>query len=134
MQFKTVKFEFKKLEDGALGRWSNQRIEEIRDFIESQIESDGAELFISPDVHTVLMCGNNKDRGKLIVDETPADSAVRYGYLDFGGEDNKYMFILDLYAVNEKAEDDNCVIIRHDNGLIKVLDFSGCLFTGRVDW
>lgn len=127
MQFKTVKFEFKSPEGGSQAMWSEQKVEQIRDFIESQIESVGAQLWFSPDICTVLACGKNRRGTNLLINESPDTSAIRYGYIDFGN-DIIYSYVLDMYAVNEKAEDDGSVIIRHDNGLIKVLDFSNCLF------
>lgn len=127
MQFKTVKFEFKLPEGGSQAMWTDQKIEQIRDFIESQIESAGAQLWLSPDICTVLACGKNKRGTNLLINESVCPSVVKSGYIDFG-DDIIYSYVLDMYAVNEKAEDEGSVIIRHDNGLIKVLDFSNCLF------
>ena len=131
MKIKRITFKFNKK-----NKFSYEKINEIADFIYKNIDdSVSALIILSPDVYTILQCARNKNNA-FLVQKNKAINSLTSCIVKYDDE-HEYMGMIDTYAINSKnGQEENLVIIRQDNGVIKIIEFKDILFksTNDIKW
>ena len=132
-KFKEDKFWYKLLKKlhlySDVGRWSNERFNEILDVLEKELaKRKSVSLYVLPDVFTVLNVMNNRENGPLVIKSPYPDGAGPSNFLSIDGN-SLIPLATDLYCIDtDTMKSDNVIFISYCDGNCACINFVKELF------
>ena len=132
-KFKEDKFWYKLLKKlhlySDVGRWSNDRFNEILDVLEKELaKRKSVSLYATPDVFTILNVMNNRENGPLVIKSPYPDGAGPANYLCLDSN-TLIQLAIDMYCVEADCmASDNVIFIRSYDGNSVCINFVKELF------